>query len=418
MTPANLETSATQHQPGARTQERIALLDIVRGVAVLGILLMNIRLFSEPSAAYFNPLVHGSYEGVDRIWWQFQYVFANQKFMAIFSMLFGASTAIIVDGLVRKGLPVNLTYARRIFGLLLIGLAHSYLLWSGDILVIYAMTSLLPFLFRNVRWSRTLLAGIGMLLFGTLLMAGGYYDISSAPKDIQAEIALDMWHPSAAAITAEITAHQGSWYEQFQYRLVNAFAFQTEIYLSWGVWRTGGMMLIGLSLYRIGFLQGQLAGRTYGIVTVLALPLGLALSAWGLATNHAVNWSFPFSFFLGDLWNYWGSAVMAIGYISLFGWLLKSTAIRFGFKAFTAVGKATLSNYLYQTLFCTTVFYGFGFGLFGTLARHETALVVVAVWATQILGSLWWFKHYSKGPVEAVWHRFTYAGTNSKLHKS
>jgi len=390
-------------------KERIALLDVVRGMAVLGILLMNIRLFSEPGAAYFNPMAYGTHEGANQLWWQFQFLFADQKFMAIFSMLFGASTSIICDGLARRGEPVLGTYAKRIFGLLLIGLVHAYLLWSGDILVPYALGSALPFIARNWRWPFIAAAGIGMLGFGMLSSFGAYESISQLPPAVQASIAEEYWLPSDTTMAAEVAAHQGAYREHFTYRMHHAFAFQTDIFLSWGLWRIGGLMLLGLALYRAGFLQGKLSARAYGLTAMVTLPVGFFLTWSGLTANEAVGWTFPFSFFLGNLWNYVGSVIVATGYIACFGFLLTGTPFRFGFQALTNVGKAALSNYLFQTVACITIFYGFGGGLFGQLERWETAFVVIGVWVAQLLLSHLWFQYRDKGPVEALWHRFTYA---------
>lgn len=392
----------------ATTRERIALLDIVRGFAVLGILLMNIRLFSEPAAAYFNPMVWSEHTGLNKLWWTFQALFADQKFMAIFSMLFGASTAIICDGLARRGQPVVKTYARRIFGLLLIGLVHAYLLWSGDILVPYALGSAIPFVARNWRWQWSMLAGVSLLLLGTLSSLGAYFSISDLPNQIQVSIAEEYWLPPMEKQQAEVAAFQGSYGDHFVYRAANAFSMQTDIFVSWGVWRIGGMMLIGLALYRQGFLKGHLSPRTYGLTALLSLPLGLYLAAQGLLAHESAGWTFPYSFFAANLWNYWGSALVAVGYMALIGFLLTGTPFRAGFKALSDVGRAALSNYLFQTFACIGIFYGFGAGLFGKMERYETAVVVVVVWIAQLILSAVWFKHYSKGPVEDLWHRFTY----------
>jgi len=388
--------------------ERIILLDVVRGAAVLGILLMNIRLFSEPSAAYFNPMVYSDYTGINKLWWNFQFIFADQKFMAIFSMLFGASTAIICDGLARRGEPIFSTYAKRILGLLIIGLVHAYLLWSGDILVSYALGSFIPFLARNWRWQYSALTGLGLLAFGTLMSLGGYYSISSLPPNMQADISTQYWLPSAQSLADEVAAYRGAYSEHFLYRVHHAFEFQTDIFINWGFWRVGGMMLIGLALYRQGFLRSMLQGRTYGLTALICLPIGYFLTTTGLIENETHVWGFPYSFLAGTLWNYWGSLFVALGYLSLFGWLLNATKFRFGFEALANVGKAALSNYLFQTIACISIFYGFGGGLFGKLERAETATVVALVWVVQLALSNWWFKAHNKGPVESIWHRFTY----------
>ena len=390
-------------------KERIALLDIIRGVAVLGILIMNIRLFSEPSAAYFNPLAYNDHIGLDKLWFQFQFLFADQKFMAIFSMLFGASTAIICDGLAKRGQPVFQTYAKRIAGLFLIGLIHAYLLWQGDILVPYALGAAIPFIARNWNWRITITLGVMLLAVGSVMSLGAFESISSAPSHIQAKIASIYWLPDDADLAAEVAAYTGSYMEHWPWRAEAAFSMQTDIFISWGLWRVGGMMLIGLALYRQGFLRGHLEGKTYGIVALLCLSIGWVLVANGLISNEQAGWTFPHSFFKAAAWNYWGSALVAIGYIALFGWLLKSTRFRVGFQALANVGRAALSNYLFQSVVGITVFYGFGLGLFGQLERFQTIPIVLGIWAIQLWLSTLWFKHHNKGPVEAIWHKFTYS---------
>ena len=167
-------------------------------------------------------------------------------------------------------------------------------------------------------------------------------------------------------------------------------------------------MLLGLFLYRLGFLQGKLSGKFYGLCTIISLPVGFWLVTKGLILNQANSWDFPYSMFLGSIWNYWGSIMVAIGYISLVGFLLASTSFRLGFNALTHVGKAALSNYIYQTLIAISVFYGFGLGLFGKLERVDTILIVLSIWFSQLILNSLWFRHHSKGPIEALWHKTTH----------
>lgn len=389
--------------------ERIALLDIVRGVAILGILLMNIRLFSEPYAAYFNPKAFGLYAGLDALWFHFQFMVADQKFMAIFSMLFGASTAIICDGLMRRGNPVAVTFAKRNFGLLLIGAAHAYLLWHGDILVPYALASIVPFLFRNARWYISGSVGLLVLLVGSYFSYEGYISISEAPEHIQQLLEEQMWAPSADAIANETAAFTGNWLAQMPYRVGLAFHFETDTFLAWGFWRISGLMLLGLALYRSGFLKGKLSGRTYGVIAFGALAAGYALVYSGLHANIRADWTFPYSMLLANLWNYWGSILVATGYMALFGFLLTATTFRFGFASFANVGKAALTNYLLQSVLCTLLFYGHGLGWYGDVVRIETVPIILGVWIFQLSASNWWFARHEKGPIEALWHRFTYS---------
>ncbi len=401
--------------------ERIELLDLTRGVALLGILLMNIRIFSEPYAAYFNPLAYGSYEGLNQLWWNLQYFVADQKFMAIFSMLFGASTALICDQLAAKQLNVSVIFGRRIVLLLLIGLIHAYLIWHGDILVTYALCSLLPFWFRHARWQVAVAVGLLLLILGSLNSWYSYDAISAYPAHIQQHLAQIYWSPSATDLAAEIAAFQGTWLEQFSYRAALAYHFQTDTFLAWGVWRVSGLMLIGLGLYRLGYLSGTFTLHRYQQFAAVFLVLGVALVTTGYNANVAGHWGFPASLLQNNLWNYWGSLFMALGYIALFALfqkrelqkrelqkkeLQKKRYLHWLCVQCQGIGRTALSNYLLQSVICTALFYGLA--LFATLERALTSVVVIAVWIIQLVITHYWLKSHNMGPVESWWRKLTY----------
>lgn len=385
-------------------RERIQLLDVLRGVALVGILAINIRAFSEPLAAYANPLVYGDHSGLNRLWWGFQYIFIEYKFLAIFSMLFGISTVIICDRLVDKGMPVGATFRRRIFWLFLIGLLHAYFIWIGDILVSYALCSFIPFLFRNSHWQTAFFSGIVMLMVPSIVFAGL---MPMMPAEASAEIAAQ-WSPDADALAEEVAVYQGGWLGQIANRAPLALENQIGGFLMLVMWRAGGMMLIGLGLYRQGFLRGSLSARTYAIWAAFLLLVGLPTVAYGFFVNEAAGWTYEYSFTVGTLWNYWGSILVALGYCALIAAIVKSVPVKGILKAFANMGRMALSNYLFQSIVCTTIFYGYGLGLFGELERFETAFVVLGLVIVQLYLSNWWLKNRDQGPLEALWRRYTY----------
>jgi len=226
---------------------------------------------------------------------------------------------------------------------------------------------------------------------------------------VLSQISAYMWLPPAEQLAHEVDAFQGGWLAQQPLRVEHSWYFHTDAFFNWGLWRVTGTMLIGLALYRAGFLKGAFCTRRYIWIMALCLPIGFALAAMGYMNNTAAGWTFPYSMFAGSQWNYWGSLFVAMGYMAIVAVLLKATLFRFGFKALTSVGKAALSNYLFQSVICTTIFYGHGLGLFGTLERWQTAFIVLAVWALQITLSTLWLRTHKQGPLEAVWHRVTYA---------
>ena len=157
-----METKVTP----VRATERIVTLDVLRGFALFGILLMNIQSFAMPEAAYFIPAAYGDLTGANRVVWWFSYLFADQKFMTLFSMLFGAGIVLMTAKAEQSGRPTLGLHYRRMFWLLVIGLMHGYLLWSGDILALYAICGFIVYWFRRWPPRRLLIAGLIVFAVG------------------------------------------------------------------------------------------------------------------------------------------------------------------------------------------------------------------------------------------------------------
>ena len=234
--------------------DRISQLDVLRGVALLGILVMNMISFGLPGVLYFNPVALGPLEGLDRIAFLFSEVFANEKFMGLFSVLFGAGVVLFTDRIRSKGKSEAAWHYRRNGWLILFGLAHAYLLWNGDILVTYAICSVWLFLFRA--WSvRGLLIAAGVFL-GGLMLANLFFGWSMpywTPKELEGLRAF--WSPDAASVAQEVNAYRGSWLDQMAQRIPGAIAIQTAL-LPFVAPRATGMMLLGMALYKAGVLTG------------------------------------------------------------------------------------------------------------------------------------------------------------------
>ncbi|MCO7187021.1 MULTISPECIES: DUF418 domain-containing protein [unclassified Pseudoalteromonas] len=383
------------------TQSRHTLLDVIRGTALLGILLMNIRLFSEPYAAYFSPLAYSDQSPLGYIWWCAQYLFADQKFMAIFSMLFGASTALICDKMRQAGYSPYGYYLRRLLVLLTIGLVHAYLIWHGDILVYYALCGVFPLLFIRLPASLTLLSGLILLTIGSAKSLATYNVLLALPEPILTQVITEHFAHSALVSQPEIDAFTGNWYAQLNMRMALASELHLSTFPSWGIFRVSGLMLIGLALYRSGFLCGKLGDRFYGWFALCTIPVGTTLSLIGLWLNHQQHWSFPHFFFKHALWNYWGAIVTGCGYIALLTWISQRQWLRTLRHALSQVGRMALSNYLLQSLLCTVWFYGLG-GFAATRA-WEAMSVTVVIWVIQLQASRLWLKHHSSGPIERLW---------------
>lgn len=391
-----------------QANQRIIMLDVLRGFALLGILIMNIRGFAMPAAAYDNPTLWGDFTGANRLVWLFGQLFADHKMMNLFSMLFGAGIVLFTERLeARNGKPVQIHY-RRTFWLLVIGLAHAYLLWYGDILVTYALTALVIVWFRK-RQARTLLVlGLVFLSMAALFMAGTAASIDFMPP-AQAEELREMWEPTQTYLQSEAEALRGGWLDQMAARVAGSAEMQTIAFATWGFWRSGGLMLLGMALYKWGILSGRRTRTFYRNLMLIGLGVGLILVGVGVARQLADGFTFASSrFSMTYQFNYWGSVLVSLGYIGAIG-LITQTGIWQNLQdRLAAVGRMALTNYLLHTIIATTIFYGHGFGLFGEVSHVGQIGVVLAIWIFQLIISPIWLSRFRFGPFEWAWRTLTY----------
>ncbi len=400
---------STQPTPAPiRPTERIVAIDVLRGFALLGILIMNIQGFSMPAAAYLNPTVYGDLSGANRWVWILSHVFADQKFMTIFSLLFGAGIVLMCAKLDARGQRAWAVHYRRTFWLLIFGLAHAYLLWSGDILVAYALCGFWVYWLRRLRPGWQMALGILVVSISALLMMGTGLTMQFIPPETLQELRAD-WQPTAETITREVDAYQGNWLAQMAARVPASVDFQTLGLLFWANWRAGGLMLMGMALYRWGVLTGGRSRSFYIGMAALGLAIGLPVVSGGVIQNFAHNWTMEFSRFgLGAQANYWGSLFVSAGYIGLLMLFARSRALPRLQDALAAVGRTALTNYLLQTILATAIFYGQGLGLFGSVERVGQIGIVAAIWVVQLVVSPLWLRYYRFGPFEWLWRSLTY----------
>jgi uncharacterized protein len=387
--------------------DRYLSLDVLRGAAVLGILVMNIQSFSMVLAAYFNPVALGPPSPADFAVWAATHLFADQKFITIFSMLFGAGLVLLTRRVEARGGRPAVVHYRRMAGLLLFGLLHAYLLWYGDILVTYAICGALVYPARTLKPRPLLIAGVLMASVASFLAIGGGLTMESWPAEDK-EMVRQVYQPDADHIARETAAFRGGWSDQFPVR-----AEYTRDYLMFelwifSVWRVTGMMLFGMALLKLGILTGERPRRFYMGLAAAGFGLGLPLIAWGLTRNIAANWSLQHAFFVGAQWNYWGSMLVALGWIGLVITLWQSDRAPGLVGRLAAVGRMAFSCYILETLICTTIFYGHGFGLFGRVTRPQQIVICVAIWALLVLIAPVWLRHLRFGPLEWLWRALTY----------
>ena len=389
-------------------RNRILSLDVLRGFALFGILVMNIQFFAMPEAAYSIPAVFGDLTGTNLGVWWFSYLFADQKFMTLFSMLFGAGIVLMTSKAERQGGHSLRLHYRRMFWLLIIGLVHGYLLWSGDVLVLYAICGFVIYWFR--RWSPKWLLLLGVIVFaiGPLLSFAGGASVQYAPSEVRAELVADFW-PSQEVLDTEIEAYRSGWLGQMAARVPTAVELQTTALFFWGFWRAGGLMLMGMAFFKWGIFSGERRNRFYLVLIAMGLLIGLPVVAWGGYQNFAHGWDPIYARLgMGYQFNYWASLFVSLGYVGVIVLWLRTGWLAWLQHALGSVGRMALTNYLLQTIIATFIFYGHGFGLFATVSRSEQMLIVLGIWAFELIFSPLWLRRFRFGPVEWLWRSLTY----------
>lgn len=434
----NLLTESADPRAGSGGEDaRHGALDALRGVAVLGILLMNIVSFALPMAAYMNPMstgltpYAGDYHGVNGVVWAVAHVIADQKFMSIFSMLFGAGIVLLAGKVERgaRGSPAAVHY-RRIAWLLLFGMIHAYALWYGDILVLYAMCGAVVYLVRRWRPRWLLVAGAALTLVAVPISAGyggmlwlvreearahaatlsegresppERAEMAAAWQEITSE-----FDPTPEQVEEQIAAGRGGYVEYVTANASAAWMVQTVVAVIWGLWRAGGLMLIGMALFKLGVLTGERSARLYVWMAAIGYGVGLPLVLVGAWMQHASGFDVVRWFILDGQFNYVGSVGVALGHVALVMLATRSGRFRAALSRLASVGRMAFTNYISQTLLCTLLFAGWGLGLYGRLERWQLLGVVGGVWALQLAWSPWWLARFRFGPLEWLWRSLTY----------
>jgi uncharacterized protein len=395
------------HPTPVASRDRLETLDVLRGFALLGILAMNIRGMAAPLSAYMYPYALFEYTDASRAAYLFTSVVFDLKMMGLFSMLFGAGVLLYVAKTTETGKPPRALWFRRMFWLLVIGLLHAYLIWGGDILVPYALCGMLILWWVRRFSARVLFAGaIALLAVGAALAIGhrlSWEGMSEA--DRAQELAFMMPTPEQAR--EQLQGMFGSYFEVVARNAPAVFMFQTFFFVTFFLWRCGGMMLLGMALYKWGFLDGRCASRTYARVAVGGIAAGLALAWYGAMELERIRFAMP-DRAITDLWNYTGAVFASVGYASAIILAVKQGALNRVRAALAAVGQMAFSNYLFQSIVTSILFLGWGFGLAGQLDYAEQLLVVATIWGIQLVISPLWLAHYRFGPAEWLWRSLTY----------
>lgn len=377
---------------------------------MLGILPVHIQSFAMITAARLNPAVSGDLHGLNGWVWWLTAVLADGKFISIFAMLFGAGVLLFARS--RRDLPVSPETAHdlRMAVLLGLGLLHAYLLWYGDMLVTFALCGALVFGYREHAPRRLIARGALALACASVIAVGIGLSVPWWPSDSRARL-VEVRDPPPEVIDREIAVYRGGWLGQMAHRAPTAFQLETSQLVLRNVWQTSGLMLVGMGLFKLGILSAEKPARLYAAMAGLGFGVGVPLAWWGVARGVARGRDVADFMLVGGQLSYWGDLFVGLGWIGLVVFLCR---IGWRFGPVVAVGRTALSNYLLQTIICTTIFYGHGLGLFARIDRSGQLLIVLGVWAVQLLWSTWWVRRFTVGPIEWIW-RATMRGERLSL---
>lgn len=379
--------------------ERNVTLDFVRGVAILGILLLNISAFGLPKAAYLNPAWSGSASLSDAWTWALLDLLAQVKFLTLFALLFGAGLQLLLPR-GKRWIQSRLTL------LALLGFIHGLFFWDGDILLAYALVGLVSWrMVREAHHVKSLFnTGVALYLTGiAVLVLLGMISGTAANRS---------WAPDAANLQ----------YEQYwklhggMEAVSNRADMLSDNLLALGAqygWQLAGMMLMGAALMRSGWLKGQFSLRHYRRTGALLVAVGMAVNLPAIFAQWYLAWDYRWCAFLLQAPRELSAPLQAIGYAAL-AWGYWPQLCRFRLVgAIACVGRMALTNYLLQTLICTTLFYHLG--LFMRFDRLQLLAFVPPIWAVNLLVSSLWLRRFRQGPVEWLWRQLTLRASGTSL---
>lgn len=419
-----------------QSDQRIHVLDAVRGFALLGILLMNIPFFGMPELLNYNLSIRNEFSGPNYYtWWIVNFLFEGSM-RGLFSLMFGAGMMLLTTRLSARADidSVAEIYHRRMIWLLLFGFFNAFvLLWPGDILYSYAICGLFLFPFRSMKARYVLLvAGIIMVLFTVKTSYQDFEPLRTRNEALviqkidttktklsedQKEM-LMKWKGfqekqklSTKKKEVEKSARKvkGSYSTLLPYYTDLNVMLQTTAFYQANFLDCLIFILIGIAFYKLKIITGERSQRFYLVMALLGYLVALPLAYWRLNLSLTEKFDLikvlekvPFDTYeirrLG----------LTLGHLGLLMFVYKAGIFRFLFNAWAKVGQMAFSNYLLQSIICGLYFYGFGFNQFNELQRYQLYLVVLAVWAFNILFSYVWLHFFTMGPFEWVWRSLTY----------
>ncbi|MFI4862531.1 MAG: DUF418 domain-containing protein [Phycisphaerales bacterium JB063] len=398
-------------------RDRIVAIDVLRGVVLLGILVMNVSFMGWPEAWALDPLVFRDDTAGERGLWFLAEVFANMKMMSIFSLLFGAGIVLVAERTAAGGKSPAALHYKRMAWLLVFGLCHLFLFWHGDILAIYALVGSVVFLLRRlpVRW--LVVVGLGFIGI-TFVIWLGLGAVVALLEQHDPAAAAEINTYDAAGIAVEIENYRGGPLSQMRSRLPAGVFMLVFLGPVLYYWWPAGMMLLGMAAMKSRLITGQRTAGVYAGMLAVGLVLGVP-SAGALAWLRLENTvPAPSMVFFLMVAHFVTTLLMIPGWVGGVLLLCKQPWFRKPAYPLACVGRMALTNYLAQTVVVTFIFYGHGLGYFAKLERPAMFAIVLGVWALQLVWSPLWLARFRFGPMEWVWRSLTYLRPQPLLRRA
>lgn len=416
-----------QQSSPTQPTERIGALDFLRGMAILGILLINVETFAYPDP--WSPYKFGFESAGDhhtRFW---VYFLAQGKFFSMFTLLFGVGFYIFLERLEQKGLGLRAMdiFARRLLWLFAFGCIHAYLIWDGDILYHYAVCGFFLFPFRSFSVRQlvlVLLVPISIVLYNAYESAGRAqkqfiaYEtavkIPESDRDAEEQKAISSWENRTSPKDPDRTdlpVPRQTYFQSIAANAEHTRVHKGTVFYQGILFRTLIMMLLGILLYKLDVFRDYRRLPYYWAITIFILLLALLI-------NYLRYYQWTYAYFEpvrnpGQAWLFaFPKELLGLAYILTFNGLYQKFFSRFRFKPISLAGRMALSNYILQSILCGLIFYGYGLGWHNQLARTELLPIVAGIWILQLGLSFWWLQRYRQGPLERLWRRLTYGKIN------
>jgi uncharacterized protein len=411
--------------------ERINSIDIIRGVALLGILLMNITGFGL-YRAYDNPTNSGGATGLNLCVWWINSMFFEGTMRAMFSMLFGAGILLFTSRSSEnnQGSAVTDLFFRRLLWMLLFGVIHCYLLlWDGEILYAYAVVGMFAFSFRHLKPRHLIIATTVILLISTSLDVKDYYHIkytfetatAANIKKSKSEIlskeetkSIEEWdekvkndNVSPEQLKDEIAARNKGYFSIVMHKAHENEIIESEYLYRYTFWDTLAMMLLGMAFLKMGILKAAKSNRFYLIMALIGYVIGLTTNYFETTQIISSNFSILSIYKAFNTYQL-GRVFTTLGNLAVIVLFIKSGWLPFLQKSLAAVGQMAFTNYIMHTIICSTIFLGFGFAMYGKLQRYELYYIVFGIWIFQLIVSPIWLRYFRFGPLEWMWRSLTY----------